>query len=789
MENCTIVYQPSLPLPFSDISAKSPAIPSLSCPTNRASTKSKAPPPPPLDLSRRYHGNGGYPSDVSVEQDDVELSLVVVLPGGLEETTTVHSSQPLMDLLVMLCAQYHLSPSSHTLELVTASRKHVKFKPNTLIGALDAQRVLLRPKGGEDQNPKTGPHMPEATVRMVINYKRTQKTILRVNPHVALAQLLPAICEKCDFEAETTVLLRNVQSNVPLDLANSLNDYLTTASAPASPVLVSKRRPLSMALPGTLPSAFNFPETPKKRRAPQPPAPSRHRLASQPKGSPDGERTASLRRGSTDSSLKRMKRKAPPPPSDLPTVQHNTSLQEDKTSPLQENNPSTHQENNTSPLQENTSSLQDSSQGTGTLEDVSEQDEVDVELISTADTQKGDHSFLGLSANVSVEALSPGSPSPDTKRPGPPSAMTGGDQPGDLSTDGEPTGSTPKETVVQRTIQVGSSWEQPPWNLKDLHIERPWINRQKVIEAPPHLHSTPNPRRLTTSRPLLLRKTSRPSGVDVPPLPVAMPPQQQPSTAELRRGLAEPKPKPSNELTRDYIPKVGMTTYTVVPQRALEKLRYYEAAQEGASTLCSPPLPSYSTAISSPALPPLADGPPTGDAILSSPNPSEVKQVKVPPSTKPKPSSFRLPQPPKAPGDYVTSAGLKKLSTLPGACYGVCEEQQKRSARGVGSSGLSLEKLRSFAAPRPFSPSTPSRFAQAVSSAVRRSRTLASPASPTSPASPASPPVSPIPDRLMLDQTKVLPGERDNTQLDRDQDWSPEGTDHVLRDATTVSHF
>ena len=73
----------------------------------------------------------------------------------------VSFSKPLMDLLVMLCAQYHLSPSSHTLELVTANRKHIKFKPNARIGALDAHRVLLRPKGGEDKNKKASPQMPE----------------------------------------------------------------------------------------------------------------------------------------------------------------------------------------------------------------------------------------------------------------------------------------------------------------------------------------------------------------------------------------------------------------------------------------------------------------------------------------------------------------------------------------------------------------------------------------------------------------------------------------------------
>lgn len=164
-----------------------------------------------------------------------------------------------MDLLVMLCAKYHLNPSSHTLELVTTNRKNTKLKPNALIGTLDTEKIILKPKG-EDKNKKTGPVMPEvrqtrhhagtqltplfpvhvgytilyqsgtfcipqATVRMVINYKKTQKTILRVNPRVPLADHLPAICEKCEFDIESTVLLREVHSLAPLDLSCSLNDY------------------------------------------------------------------------------------------------------------------------------------------------------------------------------------------------------------------------------------------------------------------------------------------------------------------------------------------------------------------------------------------------------------------------------------------------------------------------------------------------------------------------------------------------------------------------------------
>ena len=42
-----------------------------------------------------------------------------------------------------------------------------------------------------------------------------------------------------------------------------------------------------------------------------------------------------------------------------------------------------------------------------------------------------------------------------------------------------------------------------------------------------------------------------------------------------------PKPKPSNEITREYIPKIGMTTYKIVPPRSLEILKDWESETIG----------------------------------------------------------------------------------------------------------------------------------------------------------------------------------------------------------------
>lgn len=37
--------------------------------------------------------------------------------------------------------------------------------------------------------------------------------------------LLPMVCEKCEFNVETTILLRDSESQEPLDLKKTLNDH------------------------------------------------------------------------------------------------------------------------------------------------------------------------------------------------------------------------------------------------------------------------------------------------------------------------------------------------------------------------------------------------------------------------------------------------------------------------------------------------------------------------------------------------------------------------------------
>uniref|UniRef100_A0A8P0SVL8 Cordon-bleu WH2 repeat protein like 1 n=1 Tax=Canis lupus familiaris TaxID=9615 RepID=A0A8P0SVL8_CANLF len=328
----------------------------------RRKPKAKAPPPPAETKHLDASSDDTVESSACIMEQkentiDKDIELLVVLPGDIIKSTTVHGSKPMMDLLIFLCAQYHLNPSSYTIDL--------QSKKLTMI---------------------------RKTVRVVINFKKTQKTIVRVSPHAPLQELAPIICSKCEFDPLHTLLLKDYQSQEPLDLTKSLNDLglrelyamdvsrescqisqnldimkekenkgffsffqrskkkrEQTASAPATP-LVSKHRPTftrsnTISKPyisNTLPS-----DAPKKRRAPLPPMPGsqstpqdlahiQERPAScvvkslsvdETEKNPCGAgivRTGSLQLSSTSvssSSLKRTKRKAPSPPSKIPLHQ------------------------------------------------------------------------------------------------------------------------------------------------------------------------------------------------------------------------------------------------------------------------------------------------------------------------------------------------------------------------------------------------------------------------------------------------------------------------------------
>ncbi|XP_063322271.1 protein cordon-bleu isoform X2 [Pelmatolapia mariae] len=149
--------------------------------------------------------------------------LCVVLPGGLEKSVTVHGSKPLMDFIVTFCASNHLNPSDYTVDILSPNKSNISFKPNSTIGSLEAEKIVLKPKGMEEK--LKGPYVPEATIRLLINYNKSHKTVVRVNPKLPLQMLLPSVCDKCEFKVETTILLEDSQSKEPLDLTKSLNDH------------------------------------------------------------------------------------------------------------------------------------------------------------------------------------------------------------------------------------------------------------------------------------------------------------------------------------------------------------------------------------------------------------------------------------------------------------------------------------------------------------------------------------------------------------------------------------
>lgn len=70
-------------------------------------------------------------------------------------------SKPVMDLLVTLCASYHLNPSDYTVEVLSTNKNNISFKPNSPIGSLEAEKIVLKPRGVEEKIKQ--PYIPEVT--------------------------------------------------------------------------------------------------------------------------------------------------------------------------------------------------------------------------------------------------------------------------------------------------------------------------------------------------------------------------------------------------------------------------------------------------------------------------------------------------------------------------------------------------------------------------------------------------------------------------------------------------
>lgn len=204
-------------------------------PTGRK-MKARAPPPPGKPAAQNVHSEQKLPHDATLgsQQSLVHLKealhnstldITVVLPSGLEKQSVVSGSHAMMDLLVELCLQNHLNPSHHVLEIWSSeTQQPLSFKPNTLIGSLNVHTVFLKEKVPEEKVKPGLTKAPEKSVRLVVNYLRTQKAVMRVSPEVPLQNILPVICAKCEVSPDHVVLLRDNIAGEELELSKSLNE-------------------------------------------------------------------------------------------------------------------------------------------------------------------------------------------------------------------------------------------------------------------------------------------------------------------------------------------------------------------------------------------------------------------------------------------------------------------------------------------------------------------------------------------------------------------------------------
>ncbi|NXC50531.1 COBL protein, partial [Penelope pileata] len=203
----------------------------------RRRMKARAPPPPNQpSAASRIHSENKSPAETAIISDQSLVSMkenminrmvdfTVILPSGVEQKSTVQGSKAVMDLLVDLCSRYRLNPSQHSLELKSlGTQQPLSYKPHTLIGALDVQTVLLKEKVPEEKIKRPLPRAPEKSVRLVVNYLKTQKAVVRVSPEVPLHSIIPAICEKCEVSQEHIVLLRDSITGEELELTKSLEE-------------------------------------------------------------------------------------------------------------------------------------------------------------------------------------------------------------------------------------------------------------------------------------------------------------------------------------------------------------------------------------------------------------------------------------------------------------------------------------------------------------------------------------------------------------------------------------
>uniref|UniRef100_A0A8D0DPF1 Cordon-bleu WH2 repeat protein n=1 Tax=Salvator merianae TaxID=96440 RepID=A0A8D0DPF1_SALMN len=360
---------------------ESPGLQSGDCnPPSGWRKKGRAPPPPPPNQSpAAYKENNEkeLTKDLEIFSDQCVINMkenlinrtvdvTVVFPDGEEQKHTLHGSKAVMDLLVDLCNEFHLNPDHHTLELQSLdAQQTLNYKPNTLIGGLDVWKILLKKKNSEEKTKRLSPKITEKTTRLVVNYLKTQKAVIQVNPEVPLRSIIPAICEKCEVSQEHLVLLRDTFTGEELELTKSLNElgikelyawdrqrelrscdvtekekrrflgFFRTNKRISKGITTAPNSPSVNSCPITLGPSLSLgsisgtaPSTEvKKRRAPPPPV-----MISQYQSAEATEQEKTLgeqmSQSSSQNELQKKKRRAPPPPT--PTIPSRTEEMEDK---------------------------------------------------------------------------------------------------------------------------------------------------------------------------------------------------------------------------------------------------------------------------------------------------------------------------------------------------------------------------------------------------------------------------------------------------------------------------
>ncbi|XP_061437773.1 cordon-bleu protein-like 1 [Lethenteron reissneri] len=268
-------------------------------------TKPRAPLAPPMSQSETEPPNLDPPDlggGGALPVENVELG--VILPGGERHVSRFHGSKPVMDVLVVLCGRYRLSPAGHTLELLSRDdASPLRYKPHTPLGALGAGTALIKPRPASDDRLKK-PTQPVVVPEVEKSHFRfdpcagSRKECFKVEPVRCTQELSHGLHDNTDLPAKKTK-----------GLFSFLWPKKKKTSMPGTPLMGQQQqqhqRPMSMPcvpspMPGTLPSGGGGGGG--KQRAPGAPVSPTNPLATIPEDEePDKDNVPSVPPGRQES--------------------------------------------------------------------------------------------------------------------------------------------------------------------------------------------------------------------------------------------------------------------------------------------------------------------------------------------------------------------------------------------------------------------------------------------------------------------------------------------------------